>query len=73
MQYFFNSYCISKLISYICKRQQMPSVCMRSHFYKKGRLRTLSSDVESRKFKPRRERNGASTLGVLQFIGKYLL
>ena len=31
----------------------------------KGRLRTLSSDVESRKFKPRRDATGTSTSGVL--------
>ena len=35
----------------------------------KGRLRTLSSTVESRKFMSRRERNGASTLGVLYPVG----
>ena len=35
----------------------------------KGRLRTLSSTVESRKFMSRRDRNGASTLGVLYPVG----
>ena len=36
-----------------------------------GRLRTLSSTHESRKFSLGRKRNGASTLGVLHLIGKH--
>lgn len=51
----------------LCHRRKKTRVARRaigSYLLEKGRLRTLSSDVESRKFKAKKMRNGASALGV---------